>query len=121
MSATPSDPFELLKSFWSSFGMPPGGMGAGLGGAMGAGMPNMASAMPAMDPAEIAKRIADLRSVENWLNMNLSMLRMHVQALEMQQAAMSAMQGMGDAFKAGAAQAAANMQAAADPGDKPKK
>jgi len=88
---------------------------------MGAGMPNMASAMPAMDPAEIAKRIADLRSVENWLNMNLSMLRMHVQALEMQQAAMSAMQGMGDAFKAGAAQAAANMQAAADPGEKSKK
>jgi len=117
MSAAPSDPFELLKSFWSSFGMLPGGMAAG----MGTAMPNMASAMPAMDPAEIAKRIADLRSVENWLNMNLSMLRMHVQALEMQQAAMSAMQGMGDAFKAGAAQAAANMQAAADPGDKPKK
>jgi hypothetical protein len=113
MSAAPSDPFELLKSFWSSFGMPPAGMAAG--------MPNMASAMPAMDPAEIAKRIADLRSVENWLNMNLSMLRMHVQALEMQQAAMSAMQGMGDAFKAGAAQAAANMQAATDPGEKPKK
>ena len=33
----------------------------------------------------------------------------------------AAMQGMGDAFKAGAAQAAATMQAAVDPGDKSKK
>jgi hypothetical protein len=41
---------------------------------------------------ELDKRIAELRSVENWLNMNLGVLRMTIQSLEMQKAGLAAMQ-----------------------------
>jgi hypothetical protein len=75
MSETP-DPFEFLKSFWSPMGLPMGAM-----------------ATPTLSVPDLEKRIADLKLVENWLNMNLSMLRMSIQALEMQKATLAAMQG----------------------------
>jgi len=52
-------------------------------------LPGMA--MPTLDPQEVEKRIADLRSVEAWLNMNLNMVRFSIQGLEVQKAALQAM------------------------------
>ena len=49
---------------------------------------------PLLDPNEIEKRIADLKSVETWLNMNLNVLRMTIQGLEMQKATLAAFQSM---------------------------
>jgi hypothetical protein len=72
-----SDPFELLKALWGPMGMPMAGM-----------------ITPAPDVTEIEKRIVDLKSVESWLNMNLSVLRMNIQGLEMQKATLTAMQEM---------------------------
>ena len=40
---------------------------------------------------QIEKRIADLRSIEAWLNMNLNMVKFSIQGLEMQKAALQAM------------------------------
>lgn len=71
------DPFEFLKKMWAPMGLP---------------MPPMVA--PLLDPAEIDKRIADLRSVEQWLNMNLNVLRMTIQGLEMQKATLTAFQAM---------------------------
>src|SRR5262249_58129832 len=48
---------------------------------------------PAAAWSELDKRIAELKSVENWLNMNLGVLRMTIQSLEMQKAGLAAMQG----------------------------
>jgi hypothetical protein len=70
----PSDPFEMFRRLWGPLGVPVPGM-----------------AMPTLDPQEIEKRIADLRSVETWLNMNLNMIRLSIQGLEMQKAALQAM------------------------------
>ena len=71
------DPFEFLKRMWAPMGLPmPGTMA------------------PLIDPNEIEKRIADLKSVENWLAMNLNVLRMTIQGLEMQRATLAAIQGM---------------------------
>ena len=39
----------------------------------------------------IEKRIAELRSVEAWLNMNLNMLKLSINGLELQRAALQAM------------------------------
>jgi len=70
----PPDPFEFLKSLWGPMGLPlPGSMSSGL------------------DPGEIDKRIAELKSVENWLNMNLNVLRTAVHSLEMQKSGLAAM------------------------------
>ena len=72
----PQDPFELFRRLWGPLGVPLPGM-----------------AMPTLDPNEIEKRIADLRSVENWLAMNLHMVKLSIQGLEMQKAALLAMRG----------------------------
>jgi hypothetical protein len=73
--SSPPDPLEFMKSLWGPMGLPLAGLSAP-GGAM----------------SEIERRIAELKSVETWLNMNLSVLRMSIQALEMQKAGLAAMQ-----------------------------
>ncbi len=80
----PPDPFEFLKNLWGPMGLPPAGVMA-----------------PALGQDEIERRIAELKSVENWLNMNLNVLRATLQGLEMQRSGLAAMQ---EAAKAGKAQ-----------------
>ena len=70
----PQDPFEMFRRLWGNLNLPLPGM-----------------AMPTLDPQEVEKRIADLRSVEAWLNMNLNMVRFSIQGLEVQKAALQAM------------------------------
>jgi hypothetical protein len=89
----PQDPFEVFRRLWGPFGVPVPGM-----------------AVPTMDPQEVAKRVADLKSVEAWLSMNLNMVRFAIQGLELQRAALQAMQGgAGEAAAAGAGSAASTM------------
>jgi hypothetical protein len=70
------DPFELLKKMWAPMGLPLGTLA------------------PLLDPNDIEKRIADLKSVETWLSMNMNVLRMTIQGLEMQKATLAAFQSM---------------------------
>ena len=85
------DPFEFIKALWSPMGLPIPGMVA-----------------PMLDRNEVEKKIADLRSVENWLNLNLNMLRLSIQGLEMQRNTLAAMQSMQAAPAPDAADAGAN-------------
>jgi len=71
---TRNDPFEMFRRLWGPLGLPVPGM-----------------AMPTLDPQEIDKRLADLRSVESWLSMNLNMVRLSIQGLEVQKSALLAM------------------------------
>jgi hypothetical protein len=71
----PQDPFEMFRRLWGPLGVPIPGM-----------------AMPTLDPQEVEKRISDLRSVEGWLTMNLNMVKLSIQGLEVQKAALQAMQ-----------------------------
>ena len=81
-STPPQDPFELFRRLWGPLGVPLPGM-----------------AMPTLDPNEIEKRIAELRSVEAWLTMNLNMVKFSIQGLEVQKAALLAMRGGGSGPK----------------------
>jgi len=58
------------------------------------------SAFPGMDIDELEKRIKDLKSVENWLNLNLNILKSTIQGLEVQHATMMALKSFGDAVSA---------------------
>jgi hypothetical protein len=78
----PPDPLEFLKSLWGPMGLPMAGL-----------IP------PAAASTELDRRIAELKSVENWLNMNLSVLRMTIQGLEMQRAGLAAMQSIAEKDK----------------------
>ena len=61
----------------------------------------LGAAFPGMDIEELEKRIKDLKSVENWLNLNLNMVRLTIQGMEMQKAALTAMHtGMADSARA---------------------
>jgi hypothetical protein len=71
----PQDPFEMFRRLWGPLNVPLPGM-----------------AMPTLDPQEVEKRIVELRSVEGWLGMNLNMVKFAIQGLEVQKAALQAMQ-----------------------------
>jgi hypothetical protein len=43
---------------------------------------------PTMDVNEVEKKIVELKSVENWLKMNLTFLQMTIKTLEMQKSAL---------------------------------
>ena len=77
MSDASQDPLEFLKSMWGGMGFP---------------LPGMVT--PTLDLGELDKRITDLKTVENWLKMNLGMLQMSIQGLEMQRTTIAAMQTM---------------------------
>lgn len=47
---------------------------------------------PTMSVEEVEKKIVELRSVESWLKMNLNFLQMTIKTLEMQKAALQALQ-----------------------------
>ncbi|MBW7901130.1 MAG: hypothetical protein H3C26_06620 [Rhodocyclaceae bacterium] len=72
-----TDPLEFMKGMW---------------GSMGFSLPGMVA--PTFDTDELEKRIGDLKAVEGWLRMNLSMLQMTIQGLEMQHSTLSAVQAM---------------------------
>lgn len=71
------DPLNFMRNLW---------------GKMGFTLPGMVA--PTFDVDELEKRIKDMKAVEGWLRMNLSMLQMTIQGLEMQLTTVSAVQTM---------------------------
>ena len=61
---------------------------------------------PTMSVAELEKRIAELRTVEQWLNLNLGMLRTSIQTLEVQKGTLQALSSLSAMMSPDAAQAA---------------
>lgn len=96
-----NDPLNFMKNMW---------------GGMGFSLPGMVA--PTFDVEEIEKRVKDMKAVEGWLKMNLSMLQMTIQGLEMQCATLNAVRTMGDmASNAANQQAAQGTPAFTPPGD----
>jgi hypothetical protein len=82
-----TDTLDFVKNLWGSMNIP------------GTGMPGMSGmsglASPTLSTDDLDKRIADLKAVESWLNMNLSMLRGTIQAMEVQRGTLAALKSMG--------------------------
>jgi len=70
------DSVEFVKRAWSSMNIP-------------------SPLVPTMDVEELDKRIADLKAVEQWLNVNLSMLHGTIQGLEIQRGTIAAVKAFG--------------------------
>jgi hypothetical protein len=58
--------------------------------------------MRAIDPAEIDKRIADMRAVEAWLKLSLSTLEMSIKAMQMQRDAYASFAKMNETVRSSA-------------------
>ncbi len=120
MNASPSNPFvlpgfgqsgdaatnpllaslEMMRKAFADLGGP-AGMPAGLG------------LSPPMNPEELQRKIAELKSVENWLKLNLSMLSSTIQGMEVQLATIATLKSFMAAGSAGSANAQATQGDAA--------
>jgi hypothetical protein len=76
-----TDTLDFVKNLWGSMNLP------------GTNMSGMTA--PPMSTEDLDKRIADLKAVESWLNMNLTMLRGTIQTMEVQRATLSTLKTMG--------------------------
>lgn len=81
-----NDPLDFVKNLWGSMSVP--------------GMGPLSSMAPAMSVEDLDKKIADLKAVETWLNMNMSMLRGTIQTLEVQRGTMVTLRSMSAALAA---------------------
>ncbi|WP_313953620.1 PhaM family polyhydroxyalkanoate granule multifunctional regulatory protein [Accumulibacter sp.] len=75
-----NDPMSFAKKMWGNMGF-------------SSSLPGMVT--PTFDADEIDKKVKDLKAVESWLKMNLSMLQMTIQGLEMQSVTLNAVRAMG--------------------------
>src|SRR4051812_46773865 len=75
-----NDNLSFIKNLWGSMGVP--------------GMQNMGMSMPTLSLEELDKRIQELKSVEAWLNVNLTMLNNANRALEIQRATIATLHSL---------------------------
>jgi len=94
------DTVDFVKKAWTSFGVPSG-------------------FTPTLDLEELDKRIADLKAVEQWLTLNMTMLQGTIQALEIQRGTIATLKAFGAPVEAAApaAQAIASILGGAAPPD----
>jgi hypothetical protein len=74
-----SDSLEFVKNLWGNMGVP-------------------GIAAPTLSVDDLDKKIKDLKAVEIWLNVNTSMVRGSIQALEVQRATLTALKSMSEAM-----------------------
>jgi hypothetical protein len=79
-----TDTLEFVKNLWGSMNIP------------GVTVPGMSGSTLSTD--ELDKKIADLRAVESWLNLNIGMLRGTIQALEVQRGTIATLKSMGESM-----------------------
>lgn len=91
-----TEPFDLSKMAFGGLGQ----MFDGIDSVKRAwSMFNAPSALiPTLDVDELDKRIADLKAVEQWLNLNVNMLRGTIQGLEIQRGTLAAVKAFGASF-----------------------
>ena len=99
MSSQNADPLEFLKQMWGNMGFP---------------LPGIVT--PTLDVDELDKQIANLKTVEGWLKMNLQTLQLSIQGLEMQRLTLRTMQAISESASGeGGANLFANATAAFNP------
>jgi len=96
---------EFMQRMWNPFGVPmpgfgmPGAPAAGAGpatapfGGMPGGMPfpHPAAMFATLDPAELERKIDELRIIEGWLQMSLNLMQLSIKTMELQKASLEAL------------------------------
>jgi hypothetical protein len=91
MPLTPQEAMEFMQRMWNPFGVPIPGFAPPGAGASAIPFPNPAAMIATLDPAEVDKKIAELRVIENWLAMSQNFLQMSIKTMELQKASLEAM------------------------------
>ncbi|MGE5338717.1 MAG: PhaM family polyhydroxyalkanoate granule multifunctional regulatory protein [Gemmatimonadota bacterium] len=98
-AGTVSDSLDMVRRIWGVTGLPTLPSTAGMvqfAQSLPQALPSMIA--PTLDVEEIDKRIADLRAVEQWLNLNASMLSTAIQSLEVQRNTIATLRSFGGAM-----------------------
>lgn len=82
MSSQPFNPFEMLSTPWGN-------------------LPLGSATSPASTIEELDKRINELKTVEQWLTLNLNLLKTTIQGMEVQKGTLAAIQVFSASFQAG--------------------
>ena len=93
-AAVMTDTLDFVKNLWGSMSVP------------GMSVPGMTA--PSLSVEELDKKINDLKAVEAWLNLNISMLRGSIQALEVQRGTIATLKSMGASMAAAITQPGAS-------------
>lgn len=91
---TPQQALEFMQKMWNPFGLSmPGITPPSMPGVVPAApqFPNPLAMFATIDPAEIDKKISELRVIENWLTMSVNFMQMSIKTLELQKASLEAM------------------------------
>jgi hypothetical protein len=117
---TAEDALAFMQRMWNPFGMPMPGSTTGAVAPTEAAsasttsaasawpaapmfaFPNPAAMFAALDPAEIDRRIGELRVIEGWLTMSLNMMQMTIRTLELQRTSLEALHAANAPAKKGA-------------------
>jgi len=104
--ASYNDIAEFMQKMWNPFGVPVSGFGlpgsaAGVSGMMppfggasgGLPFPNPATMFATLDPAELERKINDLKVIEGWLQMSLNLMQLSIKTMELQKASLEALRG----------------------------
>ena len=81
-----TDTLDFVKNLWGSMNIP------------GMNIPGITA--PTLSVDDLDKKINDLKAVETWLNLNMSMLRTTIQALEVQRGTIVTLKSMGASLAA---------------------
>ncbi|PRY05647.1 PhaM family polyhydroxyalkanoate granule multifunctional regulatory protein [Paraburkholderia sp. BL25I1N1] len=109
-------PAEMLERMWGMMRLSPFGSAFSgtqpAGGGLGPSLSMMSDMMaPLTNVEELDKRITDMRAVEQWLKLNLSMLQSAIQALEVQRATLATLRAFGAFAQSSMSQPAAESAA----------
>jgi hypothetical protein len=92
MPFTPQDALEFMQKMWNPFGLAmPGVMPPAAPGMPAAPFPNPMTMFATLDPADIERKIGELRVIEGWLAMSLNFMQMSIKTLELQKASLEAL------------------------------
>jgi hypothetical protein len=92
-SFTPQQALEFMQKMWNPLGFALPGMTPPAPGVASAAplFPNPMAMFATLDPAEIDRKIDELRVIENWLSMSLNFMQLSIKTLELQKASLEAL------------------------------
>ena len=91
MPFTPQQALEFMQKMWNPLGMAVPGAPLAPGMPPTAPFPIPLAMFATLDPAEIERKIGELRVIESWLAMSLNFMQMSIKTLEWRKASLEAL------------------------------
>jgi len=94
---SPQQALEFMQKMWNPLGMAVPGAPPAPGLPPAAPFPNPLAMFATLDPAEVDRKIGELRVIESWLAMSLNFMQMSIKTLEWQKASLEALRAGAEA------------------------